>query len=104
MPTTKTLSDINVGTGKFTGETIQSFNQKLKNEISKLSSVGGQIGNTVFSPPSQAPAGEGAKPRTPDTSSTSTDNIIESLEQLKSFLGPLGIGAVALFAFLAVRK
>lgn len=112
VPTNGTLSNINVGTGKFTAETFGSFTTKINNAISSIKTTGGQIGNTIFSPPENAP-GTGDIPGKTSPSNTSmdgatssvgTDNIIQSLEQFKTFLGPIGIGAILILAFLAVKK
>ena len=52
VPTTKPIrTDISSGLGKFGGETIKSFTEKLNQQILKLKQTGGKIGNTVFKKP-----------------------------------------------------
>jgi len=51
VPTTKPIGDINVGVGKFGGETIKSFTETLNQGIINLKQTGGSIGSTVFKKP-----------------------------------------------------
>jgi len=46
VPTTRSLSNIDVGTGIFQAETTESFTSKLRQNISALRQRGGQIGST----------------------------------------------------------
>lgn len=47
VPTTRPVSTrINVGVGKFGGETLSSFTTKLNQSISRLKQTGGTIGST----------------------------------------------------------
>jgi len=48
VPTTKPIGSINVGVGKFGGETLSSFTTKLNQSISAIKQTGGKIGSTKF--------------------------------------------------------
>jgi len=46
VPTTGLIGPINVGVGKFGGETLSSFTEKLNQSITDLKQTGGKIGST----------------------------------------------------------
>jgi len=46
VPTTGLIGPINVGVGKFGGETLSSFTEKLNQSITTLKQTGGKIGST----------------------------------------------------------
>jgi len=48
VPTTKPIGTINVGVGKFGGETLQSFTDKLNQSITAVRQTGGKIGSTTI--------------------------------------------------------
>jgi len=50
VPKTGKVGRINVGVGKFGGETIQSFSDKLNQNIARARQKGGKIGSTSFVP------------------------------------------------------
>ena len=114
VPTTRPVSALNVGTGQFFSETTSTLTTKLNNAINTLRSTGGNIGSTIFTPPEFAPAvgdipGKSSPSNTPldgASGSTGTDKIIESLEQFKSFLGPIGllvIGGIVVLSIMSKR-
>jgi len=51
VPTTGKIGSINVGVGKFGGETISSFTSGLNQIITGLKQTGGKIGSTQFKRP-----------------------------------------------------
>jgi len=51
VPKIVPIGDINVGVGKFGGETLQSFTDKLNQSITAIKQSGGTIGSTVFKAP-----------------------------------------------------
>ena len=112
VPTTRPVSAINVGVGGFFNETSATLTAKINNAVTTLRSVGGNIGSTIFTPPEFAPAvgsipGKTAPSNTPlDSASgaTGTDKIIESLGQFKSFLGPIGLLAIAGIIIFSISK
>ena len=53
VPTTGPIGDIPVGLGKFSGETVKSFTDKLNQSINQLKQTGGKIGNTTFKTPTK---------------------------------------------------
>lgn len=117
------------GVGKFTGESMGSFTQKINDIINQVKSVGGIVGNTIFTAPSvasgnssgsssgtiQPGSGENAPgnpasgvsntSQTPSTTAvTNTDKVIDSLEQFKNFVGPIGLIAGLGLLVLVVLK
>jgi len=48
VPTTGFVGPINVGVGKFGGETLSSFTDKLNQSITTLKQSGGKIGSTTI--------------------------------------------------------
>jgi len=53
VPTTGLIGPINVGVGKFGGESLASFTTKLNQAITSLKQTGGKIGSTKFAVPTQ---------------------------------------------------
>jgi len=51
VPKIAPIGGINVGVGKFGGETLQSFTDKLNQSITAIKQSGGKIGSTVFKAP-----------------------------------------------------
>lgn len=111
VPTGGRLSRINVGTGKFTGETVQSFTTKLDAVINQIRNIGGSIGNTIFTGGGQTtptPRGgtrTGGLTQGPGAATTETDKFIDAIDQLKTTIGPSGLilGAV-LLAVLVLKR
>lgn len=129
VPTTRALNldpKYFTGVGMFTGETASTFQAKLTDLINQVKIVGGTIGNTIFTAPSvgpgstsggSTPAGTGENApgnpasgvsnnsQTPSTVAvTNTDKVIDSLEQFKNFVGPIGLAVGIGLLILVILK
>jgi len=103
VPITKRLSDINVGTGAFTGETQQSFRTNLQNIIDNIFQTGGTIGSTLI--PGPAPAGPISKGGTGGAvqgpSNGLSNSFNDGLSQASEFIAQnpsvliIGLGLIA---------
>ena len=106
VPTTKLIGPINVGVGKFGGETLTSFRDKLNQSIVSIRQSGGKIGSTEFK--RQRPSGRAGSQQTGATQPDSIggfnfgDTFGEGLSGTGDFLANnptlliVGLGIIAL--------
>ena len=111
VPKTRSISPINVGTGAYRNESVESFTLKLSDAVSKAQTYGGKIGNTIFDAPKNVtPQDPNPKGATGNENVPITEKVKDNFGKIATDIGinpmtlALGAGIIVLGVVFLGRK